>query len=249
MSYISLNTDFAPIIQLSNLSQITGGDNSILNYCINIAQAEAVSYLKQSYDLSREIRDLNLWSATKTYNARDIVYDGSNNIFYAVYPYPYFDVNAPYNKGDKVFFNNTIYTALLPTGYLTDSEIIQYIYTENIPYANAIPGYQYQYYNQWDTGVPYLISAGTPLSNSAWLQSDPRDAQLVNSIVDISLFHLHSRVSPRVIPELRTIRYTDAKTWLSNIASGVVTPAIPPLQSKNSQFIKYSSDTPTINIW
>ena len=55
---------------------------------------------------------------------------------------------------------------------------------------------------------------------------DDRDAQLVNYICDLTLFHLHSRISPRNIPELRVTRYDNAIAWLKMCAMGDVTPKL-----------------------
>jgi phage gp36-like protein len=66
-----------------------------------------------------------------------------------------------------------------------------------------------------------------------------RDVQLVTYNVDIALYHLHCRIAPRNIPELRKTRYENAIEWLKLCSEGMVTPAIDkiqPLQGKRNRF-------------
>lgn len=58
------------------------------------------------------------------------------------------------------------------------------------------------------------------------LSGAARDPQLVSYICDIALFHLHSRISPRNIPELRVTRYDNAIHWLKMCAMGDATPKL-----------------------
>lgn len=53
---------------------------------------------------------------------------------------------------------------------------------------------------------------------------DNRSQQMVALMADIALFHLHSRIAPRNIPELRVARYAEARKWLMDAAKGNVTP-------------------------
>ena len=72
MSYLIPN-DYKKQIQDSNLQQIISSDSTILTAAQNAAQAEALSYLRQKYDLI-EFADLNVWSSAVAYNVRDRVY-------------------------------------------------------------------------------------------------------------------------------------------------------------------------------
>lgn len=45
--------------------------------------------------------------------------------------------------------------------------------------------------------------------------------------IDISLYHLHSRISPRQIPELRGIRYDSAISFLQKVNDGKLSPKYP----------------------
>lgn len=49
---------------------------------------------------------------------------------------------------------------------------------------------------------------------------DSRNAEIIMYMVDMVLYHLHSRINPGQVPELRKERYGDALTWLDKVASG-----------------------------
>ena len=47
-----------------------------------------------------------------------------------------------------------------------------------------------------------------------------RNAEIIMYYIDMVLYHLHSRINPGQVPELRKERYGDAITWLDKMASG-----------------------------
>jgi len=53
-----------------------------------------------------------------------------------------------------------------------------------------------------------------------------RNSELVMYMVDMVLYHLHSRITPGQVPELRSQRYQDAMEWLKAVASGDFMPAL-----------------------
>jgi phage gp36-like protein len=54
-----------------------------------------------------------------------------------------------------------------------------------------------------------------------------RNRLLVMYCVDVMLYHLHSRVNPRQIPELRYVRYEAAKKWLESVSRGQIIANLP----------------------
>lgn len=56
---------------------------------------------------------------------------------------------------------------------------------------------------------------------------DNRNAELVMYLIDMTLYHVHSRLSPGQVPDLRDKRYTDAMEWLSKVAAGDWNPGFP----------------------
>lgn len=65
----------------------------------------------------------------------------------------------------------------------------------------------------------------------SWASGDNRDQQIMLYMIDIILYHIHSAVSPKNIPQIRNNRYEDAIAWLKMAGKGLVTPAISPLPS------------------
>ena len=73
-----------------------------------------------------------------------------------------------------------------------------------------------------------------------------RDPQLLNYIIDMVIYHLHSRISPRNIPELRTTRYENAIDWLKMCAKGDCTPKLE-IQTTGGRAIRWGSQSKNQN--
>lgn len=144
----------------------------------------------------------------------------NNTLFYNSYPY------APYN-GDIVYQINT-----------------QIVFVGSIYKAvkTVVPGMQpLRADGTVNTDWWALIgTAGTttgvlPSDTANWTAGDNRDQQTVQHCVDICLYHLHARINPRNIPELRMVRYDGngpdqkggAIGWLKNVAAGKLNANIP----------------------
>ena len=54
-----------------------------------------------------------------------------------------------------------------------------------------------------------------------------RNRLIVMYLVDISLYHLFTNISPDMIPELRKERYKAAIQWLKDVAKGNLSPILP----------------------
>ena len=54
-----------------------------------------------------------------------------------------------------------------------------------------------------------------------------RNRLIVMYMVDIVLYHLHSRISPRKMPDVRILRYESAIMWLKAVAKGTISPNLP----------------------
>jgi len=60
-------------------------------------------------------------------------------------------------------------------------------------------------------------------------------------LIDIMLYHLHAKVSPDHIPELRNQRYQDAVNWLEKIADGFINPDFPVKDTKDATPLRFGS--------
>ena len=284
--------DYLKIIQDANLQQIITSNSLIQGSAELAAQAEAISYLRQKFDVSTEFSNTTQWVKTSPYYANDRVYLNaapfvSNftyhlgnlvlengyvyecniatysgvfdtnvftllgqqyDIFYALTPFPTFNLGTLYNKGDKVYWLGKVYTCLIQTPVLSHEDGIQYYQTYDIPYQNIFPNDQVQGFLYCAYQYDYVVAAGTDITNeSAWSNSDNRDQQMVMYFADITLYHLHARIAPRNIPQLRIDRYNAAIDWLKMAMRGDVTPNIPKLQPAQGGRIRFGSQIRNIN--
>jgi phage gp36-like protein len=75
----------------------------------------------------------------------------------------------------------------------------------------------------------YDVAAAMALTGTA------RNAHVVMLCIDIALYHTHSRISPRNIPELRALRYEQAIDWLKAVNKGDILADLPVLQTPTGQ--------------
>ena len=68
---------------------------------------------------------------------------------------------------------------------------------------------------------------GSSTQSTYYLKGDCRSAQMVLAMVEFTLYHLHKRIAPNNIPDIRVKAYDDTNLWLKDCASGERTPKIP----------------------
>ncbi|CAB4126212.1 Bacteriophage Mu, Gp36 [uncultured Caudovirales phage] len=290
MAYL-IPSDYLRLIQDANLSQIITSNSVVQSGAELAAQAEAISYLRQKYDVKSEFGNTSKWNKTSPYSAGNRVYLDADNylpsksysigevmlyqgkvyqciiattgtlnltswdvlgnqydLYYALNPFPMFDLTKLYNKGDKVFWLGAVYTCLVQTPVLSHEDGIQYYQTNQIPYANIFPNDPVQGSQKWQWEYNYLIDGGSDIKDeSIWSSSDNRDQQMVMFFTDITLYHLHARIAPRNIPDLRVARYEAAIDWLKMCAKGDITPNLPLLQPKQGARIRFGGQVRNIN--
>jgi hypothetical protein len=289
MSYLLYN-DYKRQIQSENLQQIISADPTILSAAERAATAEAISYLRQKYDVSNEFDETMVWSYTKTYNAGDRVYLDADNyntsstynahdlvlylgnvyicvstttgtfapshwsllgaqydMFSAALPHAEFDYNGVYVVGDFVFWKNNSYKALVQTPLLSHDTGIQYYQYQNIPLRNVAPDDPTEGSVYWGNRTVYVVTAGTLPTNAAWNKVDNRDQQMVLYLIDMTLYHVHSRIAPRNIPDLRVKRYDDAINWLKMCAKGEITPNLPLIKPMQGNRIRFGGQIRNVN--
>ena len=248
MAYI-LSADLIRTIQDANLQQIISSNQAVLDGAILAAEAEAKSYLRQKYDLTAEFADITPWSNAKIYKAGERV-SSAGSLYFAAYPAPIFNYGGLYNIGDKVFWKDKVYTAKVQTPLLDHDTALQYREIQNIPLANPAPDDPQNGVAYWGVGVAYSVAAGTLLTNATyWTLGDTRDQQMVLYLIDVTLYHVHARIAPRNIPDLRVKRYDDAIAWFKMCAKGEVTPALPLLQPSQGNRIRFGGGIRNINTY
>lgn len=66
--------------------------------------------------------------------------------------------------------------------------------------------------------------------------AEDRNPVILMYMIDIILYHIHSNISPRNIPELRGIRYEAAINWLKMVAKGTLNPDLPTKEDDNAEY-------------
>lgn len=111
-----------------------------------------------------------------------------------------FDYNLDYNIGDKVFYTESVYECILPATN---------IYPTNSRY--------------W-SGSTYSVDSKLITDTLFFTKGDARSQQMIGIMVDLTLYNIHSRVSPRNVPDVRVKRRDDAISWLKMASMGKITP-------------------------
>jgi hypothetical protein len=79
----------------------------------------------------------------------------------------------------------------------------------------------------WFVNTDTVAGESPTTAPTKWTKSDNRHQYLLTIYIDITLYHAHSRINPRNIPEFRIQRYDDAISWLKMVNAGKVTPDFP----------------------
>ena len=290
MAYL-IHNDYLKQIQEAQLSQLVTNDERIRVAIQQSAQAEAISYLRQKYDISMEFTDTTQWVGSNGYNATNRVYIDANayvtstsyavgnyvvnegnvykcttittgvfdptkwsligaqyDLFYAKYPVPLFDVYGYYQVNDEVFWQGKKYKCKIQTQAISHDTAIQYHLYSNIPLNNVFPTDTVAGAKYWQVVSTYTVPANTDiLDTDYWTNGDNRDQQMLLYFIDIALYHLHSRIAPRNIPQLRIDRYHSAIDWLKMCGKGEVTPNLPLIQPKSGARIRFGGAIKNIN--
>lgn len=174
---------------------------------------------------------------------------GAQYAFYnAKLPFNSFNYTTVYVVGNKVFWKNKVYTCLIQTPILDHETILQYGTYSNVPLANVPPDDALQGLNYWGVGVDYKVDAETLITDTDyWTLGDNRSQQMVMYMIDVTLYHLHSRISPRNIPQLRIDRYHSAVDWLNMAAKGDITADLPVIQPRRGNRIRYGGSVKNDN--
>jgi hypothetical protein len=229
------------------------------------------SYTKTYVPFNRFYLDADAYSTTTSYAVHDLtLYNGSvyscsavttgafdptkwtilgkqYTIFYVLPPYPEFNYSSMYNIGDVVYFKGNIYTCRVQTSVLDHDTALQYGTIQNLPLPNVAPDDPISGIHYWGAPTVYVVNNQLPTNTNLFSQSDNRDAQMVLYTCDIVLYHLHARIAPRNIPDLRVKRYDDAIAWLKMCAEGAITPNLPLIQPKQGNRIRYGGNIRQIN--
>ncbi len=200
-----LQSDFKGQIQDQTLAIAIQGDSSLLNSAERTAIAEMTSYLTARYDCDKEFAD--------------------------IFEYNNFD---NYAVGQRVLHNGLLYVPASEITQVPPGNEPPPIYTDTSNYAVGdhvlvMPsGKQYTCTAASTNNTPPDSAYWTAATIQYWLQKDTRNPLLRTYCIDIALYHLHSRINPRQVPELRQTRYSQATSWLKEISAQKINPQLTP---------------------
>lgn len=269
MGRLLIDNDYLRLIQNDNLLQIIEDNNQVKLDMEQSAQSEMIGYLSNRYVISEVFTDTTVFSNSAVYKAKNLVYldapayndtlnyvagdlvlqsgivyssvsgntpepfdppnwyalGAKNSFFYVSLPYSEYNNTTTYSPGDNVWYKDSVYTCVVScVGILPTS-------------STAF----------WGTGTLYTVTAVLPTDNTKWSQGDSRNQQIVLYLLDITLYHLHSRINPRNIPDLRKERYDGngpnqvggAIGWLKKVNSGDVTADLPNISPQQGVSISW----------
>lgn len=163
-------------------------------------------------------------------------------LFYVKAPVSHapFDVLTQYKVDDKVLYKGRKYTAKKASIVLSRSEALDYVNIENLPATNVLPDDPVNGAAYWTDNGLHTVTNFWPNNTDYWTAGDNRNQQIVNTCIDIALYHLHSRIAPHNIPDLRVKRYDDGIAWLRRCAKGEdITADIPMYQPRQGGRVQY----------
>jgi hypothetical protein len=201
MSFVTIS-DFEQLIQSSDLDIVLANNDSNITQSIFAAMSEVKSYIRHRYDVDRIFKTTNLFNIATTYAVDDLV---------EITATAYSSVTT-YAKDSYVSYESDVYKCLA-NGTLNKVPT-------NTSYWTKIGK---------DKGLYVCIAIATAIDvNNRLYFIEAEDQQLLRTyVIDITLYHAHSRIQPRNIPEWRIQRRDDAIDFLKQIKKGDITMSLP----------------------
>lgn len=270
MARLLRDLDYLRVIQADNLSQIIEANSQIQKDTEQAAQAEMIGYLSQRYKTETIFSDTKIFNSSAVYNAKQLVeftanafsasssYTTGQYVLQGGYIYKSIagSVAHAFNPSEwtQICLDKTLYFVTLPENeYLstTTYTIGDKVWFENKVYTALvnIKGIDPTYSSYWGTGTTYSVTGIFPDNTTKWTQGDNRNALIVQYLLDITLYHLHSRINPRNIPDLRKERYNGndpmdrggAIGYLKAVASGDVNCDLPTIDPSKGLSIRWGN--------
>lgn len=256
MARLLRDLDYSRIIQDDNLLQVIESNQQIKLDVEQSAQAEMISYLAQRYKTKEVFSNTSIFDISAIYYGKSLVeftaatyapattYAINSYVLYNGYIYKsnVGSVTGVWDttKWNQICLNKTLYYITLP--YSEFDPTVTYAVGNQIWYENktytcvkACVGIYPTVAEFWGTGTAYTVTGIYPDNTTKWTLGDNRNQQIVLYLIDITLYHLHSRINPRNIPDLRKERYNGndpmdrggAIGWLKSVAHGNIQADLP----------------------
>jgi len=269
MARLLRDNDYLRVIQSDNLAQIIESNQQTKLDVEQSAQSEMISYLTQRYIVNQIFTDTKVFDITATYNGKQLVewtatafsaatvYTTGQYVLQAGYIYKSIAGSAAHafvaNEWTQICLDKTLFYVTLPEDEYSNTTtyaIGDKVYYNNIEYTCLISTVGILPTNTqfWSAGSAYTLTATYPDDDTKWTEGDNRNQQIVMYLLDITLYHLHSRINPRNIPDLRKERYDGnnatqnggAIAWLK-VASGDITADLPQILPEQGLSIRWGN--------
>lgn len=273
MARLLRDLDYLRLIQADNLAQIIESNQQIKLDTEQSAQAEMISYLSQRYVVEDVFRDTKVFDFDAVYKAKQLVeytgvptfvnstrYNTGDRVTYNsnIYNCTGTDVHGAFNASiwDLICADKTLFYALTPkpeysptVTYAINDEVFykDKTYTCVKACLNILPTVS----EFWGTGTDYNFNNFYPENTTYWIQGDNRNQLIVMRLIDITLYHVHSRINPRNIPDLRKDRYDgnrESQTlgaigWLKQVAAGKINADLPNIVPEQGLAMRYGTSS------
>jgi hypothetical protein len=270
MSRLLRDNDYARVIQADSLSQIIESNQQTKLDVEQSAQSEMIGYLTQRYITNQIFTDTKLFDIAATYNGKQLVewtalafsattvYTTGQYVLQAGYIYKSIAGSTAHAflpaEWTQICLDKTLFYSIYPNAEysnVTTYSVGNIVYYNNIQYTCTVSCVGILPTNNqfWASGAAYTVTAIYPDNTTKWQQGDNRNQQIVMYLLDITLYHLHSRINPRNVPDLRKERYDGnsptqsggAIAFLKRVASGDVTADLPQILPQQGMSIRYGS--------
>lgn len=104
-------------------------------------------------------------------------------------------------------------------------------------------------HSNWEIYKAKVDSPGALTNNDDWEKGDPRNQRLVEVIVDIAVYNMHSRLTPSNIPQIRIERYESATSWCEMVLKNQLNPGLPKLTANESGIYLFGSNDKVSGKW
>lgn len=271
MARLLRDTDYLKSIQTDNLNQIIEANSQIKLDMEQAAQSEMIGYLSQRYIIDQIFTNTTTFSFSATYYGKNLV-EYTEATFSATTVYT-INQRVVYNGNIyKSIAGSTAHAFLLAEWTLVCADKLLFYAKLNATEYNATTSYivgNTVWYNDvvytcttacknilpttagfWTAGATYTVTATFPDDTTKWIQGDNRNQLIVLYLVDITLYHLHARIQPNNVPDIRKIRYDgngdlekahSAIRWLRECGNGHINADLPNIDPQQGMSIRWGN--------
>jgi len=214
MSFLA-KVDYEILIEEDKLDQLLTEqedtvEEDLLDEVQQAATEEMASYLRHKFDEAKIFITINDWDITVLYSIGTIVRLDA----------PAWVLGTSYVLNDIVSFERGVFKNILATSTEDPDNVLNWTLVEK------------------QGGIFTALTAESgnfPDDAAKWTKGDVRQQQIKMFLIDITLYHLHSRLKPRNIPSHRVVRYDGASPtqsggaigWLKRVSKDELNPNLP----------------------